>query len=135
MQRSLVDVLRDAALTREALADVDGGRVVDHQAVRAWVDVELVAGMLNELAADWQLSAQERIDIVFLAISDPTLQRAGQLFTIHKRLSLLFADSELVKVWLKTSNRAFENRPPIEVMRSPDVTGLMSVLAYLDQIF
>lgn len=25
-------------LTRVALADVDAGRVVDHQAVRAWVD-------------------------------------------------------------------------------------------------
>ena len=25
-------------LTREALADVDAGRVIDHQAVRAWAD-------------------------------------------------------------------------------------------------
>jgi predicted transcriptional regulator len=25
-------------LTREALADVDGGRVIDHQAVLAWAD-------------------------------------------------------------------------------------------------
>lgn len=25
-------------LTREALADVDGGRVIDHQAVQAWAD-------------------------------------------------------------------------------------------------
>ena len=25
-------------LTREALADVDGGRVTDHQAVQAWAD-------------------------------------------------------------------------------------------------
>lgn len=25
-------------LTREALADVDGGRVIDHQSVQAWAD-------------------------------------------------------------------------------------------------
>jgi predicted transcriptional regulator len=25
-------------LTREALADVDGGRIIDHQAVQAWAD-------------------------------------------------------------------------------------------------
>lgn len=27
-----------SALTREALADVDAGRVIDHQAVQAWAD-------------------------------------------------------------------------------------------------
>ncbi|MDH0729209.1 CopG family transcriptional regulator [Pseudomonas sichuanensis] len=28
----------DTRLTREALADVDAGRVIDHQAVQAWAD-------------------------------------------------------------------------------------------------
>lgn len=27
-----------SCLTREALADVDAGRVIDHQAVQAWTD-------------------------------------------------------------------------------------------------
>lgn len=35
------------AMTREALADVDAGRVVDHQAVQAWAD-SLRAGRNTE---------------------------------------------------------------------------------------
>jgi len=36
------------AMTREALADVDAGRVVDHQAVQTWAD-SLRAGRKTEI--------------------------------------------------------------------------------------
>ena len=52
----------------------------------------------------------------------------------HKNLRLLFPlDRDLAYAWIKTRNRAFDNRTPIEVIREFGFAGLLMVLAYLDR--
>ncbi len=43
------------------------------------------------------------------------------------------ADRDLAYAWMKTRNRAFDNRSPIEVIREFGFAGLLMVLAYLDR--
>ena len=40
------------------------------------------------------------------------------------------ADRDLAYAWMKTRNRAFDNRSPIEVIREFGFAGLLMVLAY-----
>ncbi len=62
------------------------------------------------------------------------LDRAGHLLGIHKNLRLLFPhDRTLAYAWMKTRNKAFENRSPIEVICEYGFAGLLMVRTYLDR--
>lgn len=115
------------------------------------VDRRAIAGMLMKLFDHWKLSTEEQLDALGFSVTNravlaryrrgepisgsrDTLERAGHLLAIHKNLRLLFPlDRDLAYVWVKTRNRAFDNRSPIEVIREFGFAGLLMVLAYLDR--
>lgn len=115
------------------------------------IDRKAIAGMLTQLFDHWKLTTEEQLDALGFATSNravlsryrrgepisgsrDTLERAGHLLGIHKNLRLLFPDNrDLAYAWMKTRNRAFENRSPIEAIREYGFAGLLMVLAYLDR--
>lgn len=115
------------------------------------IDRKAIAGMLMKLFDHWKLSTEEQLDALGFSVTNraalaryrrgeaisgsrDTLERAGHLLGIHKNLRLLFpADRDLAYAWMKTRNRAFDNRSPIEVIREFGFAGLLMVLAYLDR--
>jgi hypothetical protein len=122
------------------------------EAVKAGdIDRKAVAGMLMALFDHWDLTTEEQLDALgfstknrallaryrrgeSIAASRDTMERAGHLLGIHKNLRLLFPHNrELAYAWMKTRNRAFENRTPVEVIREFGFAGLLMVLAYLDR--
>ncbi len=114
-------------------------------------DRTAIAGMLMKLFEHWKLTTEEQLDALGfspgnrgvltryrrgdpIAQSRDTMERAGHLLGIHKNLRLLFPHNrDLAYAWMKTRNRAFENRAPIEVIREYGFAGLLMVLAYLDR--
>jgi hypothetical protein len=115
------------------------------------IDRKAIAGMLMKLFDHWQLSTEEQLDALGfsttnrailskyrrgepISASRDTMERAGHLLGIHKNLRLLFPHNpELAYAWVKSRNKAFENRSPIEVIREYGFAGLLMVLAYLDR--
>jgi len=115
------------------------------------VDRKAIAVMLMNLFDHWNLTTEEQLDALGfstknravlaryrrgepIAASRDTIERAGHLLGIHKNLRLLFPHNrELAYAWMKTRNRAFDNRTPIEVIREFGFAGLLMVLAYLDR--
>ena len=95
------------------------------------VDRAAVAGMLMKLFDHWRLTSEEQLDALGFSVTnravltkyrrgDPisasrdTMERAGHLLGIHKNLRLLFPHNrDLAYDWMKTRNKAFENRTPI----------------------
>jgi hypothetical protein len=123
------------------VGDVKGGEV----------DRKAIAGMLMRLFDHWNLSTEEQLDVLGFAPTNravltkyrrgepisgsrDTMERAGHLLGIHKNLRLLFPrNRDLAYAWMKTRNKAFENRTPTEVIRQYGFAGLLMVLAYLDR--
>jgi uncharacterized protein (DUF2384 family) len=114
-------------------------------------DRRAIAGMLMKLFDHWKLTTEEQLDALGfstknravlaryrrgepIAASRDTMERAGHLLGIHKNLRLLFPhDRDLAYAWMKTRNRAFDQRTPIEVVREFGFAGLLMVVAYLDR--
>src|SRR3546814_13434777 len=59
--------------------------------------------------------------------------RLSNLIGIHKALRLLYTEAERGYRWLKTPNRAFGERPALDVMLGGQLTDLMRVRRYLDR--
>lgn len=115
------------------------------------IDRRAVAGMLMKLFDHWRLTTEEQLDALGFSLTNravlgryrrgepitnsrDTLERAGHLLGIHKNTRLLFPHNrDLAYAWIKTRNRAFDNRTPIEVIREFGFAGLLMVLAYLDR--
>ena len=69
-----------------------------------------------------------------LADDPEVLDRAGHILGIHKDLRLLLPhDRAEAYRWLKTPNRAFEYRTPVEVVTGEGIRGLGRVRGYLDR--
>jgi hypothetical protein len=114
-------------------------------------DRKSIAIALMKLFDHWQLSTEEQLAALGFSTTNravlaryrrgepispsrDTLDRAGHLLGIHKNTRLLFPhDRKLAYAWIKTRNRAFDNRTPIEVIREFGFAGLLMVLAYLDR--
>jgi hypothetical protein len=115
------------------------------------IDRKAIATMLMKLFDHWQLSTQEQLDALGFSTSNravlaryrrgepisssrDTMERAGHLLGIHKNTRLLFPHNrDLAYAWIKTSNLAFQNRTPIQVIQEYGFAGLLMVLAYLDR--
>lgn len=115
------------------------------------VDRRAISSMLMKLFDCWKLTTEEQLDALGfsttnrailtkyrrgepISSSRDTMERAGHLLGIHKNLRLLFPHNrDLGYAWMKTRNKAFENRMPIEVIREYGFAGLLMVLAYLDR--
>lgn len=110
-----------------------------------------LARMVMTLLDHWKLSTEDQAALLGIAASNRAAlaryrkgeaigtsrdqyERVGHLLGIHKNLRLLFPlDRDLAYAWIKTRNRAFDNRSPIEVIREFGFAGLLMVLAYLDR--
>lgn len=115
------------------------------------VDRSAISKMLMQLFAHWKLTTEEMLDALGYSLNnramlgklrhgDPisssrdTMDRAGHLLGIHKNLRLLFSHNrDLAYAWMKTRNRAFDNRTPIEVIHEYGFAGVLMVRAYLDR--
>jgi hypothetical protein len=117
----------------------------------AGVDRKAIAAMLMKLFDHWRLTTQEQLDVLGFSPSNrallaryrkgeaiagtrDTMERASHLLGIHKNLRLLFPHNrDLAYSWMKTRNKAFDNRAPVEVICEYGFAGLLMVLAYLDR--
>jgi len=60
-----------------------------------------------------------------------TWELATHLIRLYRSVSsLVGGNDELARAWLKSANRAFDERPPLEMVKRVD--GLLHVCAYLD---
>lgn len=115
------------------------------------VDRSAIAKMLIKMFDLWNMSTEEQLDVLGLstanraaltryrkgepiAQSRDMLDRAGYLLAIHKNLRLLFPHNrDLAYAWMRTRNKAFDGRTPVEVIREWGFAGLLTVRAYLDR--
>ena len=115
------------------------------------LDRGAIARMLMLLFEHWQLESVEQLNSLGLSTDNRAaltryrngapfsknrdlLDRAGHLLGIHKNLRLLFPhDRNLAYAWMKSRNKAFDNRTPIEVICEYGFAGLIMVRAYLDR--
>lgn len=114
-------------------------------------DCGAIARMLMKLFEHWKLETVEQLNSLGLSTNNRAaltryrnggplsknrdlLDRADHLLEIHRNLRLLFPDDRnLAYAWMKTRNKAFENRSPIEVICEYGFAGLLMVRAYLDR--
>ena len=62
------------------------------------------------------------------------MDRAGHLLGIHKKLRLLFSKNrDLAYSWMKTRNKAFKNKSPMEVIGDYGFAGLLLVRSILNK--
>jgi len=115
------------------------------------INREKVAPMLMKMFELWRLSTEEQLDALGLSKDNRTalkryreghaisagrdmLDRAGNLLAIHKNLRLLFPrNPELRYTWMKTRNKAFHGRTPVETIQEMGFSGLLYVRSYLDR--
>jgi hypothetical protein len=115
------------------------------------INREKIAQMLMKLFELWTLTSEEQLDALGLAKDNRTalkryreghaisssrdmMDRAGNLLAIHKSLRLLFPrNPELRYAWMKTRNKAFHGRTPIETVQEMGFSGLLYVRSYLDR--
>lgn len=115
------------------------------------VDRSASSKMLMQIFAHRKLSTKEMLDALGysrtnrailsklrhgapISFTRDWMDRAGHIFGIHKNLRLLFSyNRDLAYAWMKTRNRAFDNRTPIEVVNKYGFAGVLMVRAYLDR--
>ena len=109
-----------------------------------------LAVMVMRLFNLWRLSTQDQLNLLGLSPSSRAmlskyskgeplsnsrdmLDRVGWLLGIHKALRLLLPQNpELRSNWVRRRNRAFDNRPPLDLMLDEGIIGLAKVCRYLD---
>jgi uncharacterized protein (DUF2384 family) len=111
-----------------------------------------ITRMLMKLFEHWEISTEDQLDLLGLAkdnraalvryrkgaslsASRDANERAGHILAIHKNLRLLFPHNrELAYQWIRTRNKAFEGRTPVDVVRDFGFAGLLMVRSYLDRM-
>ncbi len=126
-----------------AHGEIDGGEKE--------IDRSALAKMIIQLLDHWNLPTEDQLALLGLAPSNRSAlsryrhgepigvgvdqyARVGHLLGIHKSLRILFPNNknELYS-WMKSRNKAFENRTPIEMVKEFGFTGLLMVRSYLDR--
>ena len=115
------------------------------------VDRSALAKMIMQLLDHWALSTEDQLALLGLAPSNRAAlsryrqgepigvgidqyARVGHLLAIHKNLRILFPrNKEHLYSWMKTKNKAFDHRTPVEVVKEFGFTGLLMVHSYLDR--
>lgn len=108
-------------------------------AVMGSTDRGEIAKMLMQLFGHWKISTEDQLDLLGLAkdnrsaltryrrgepigTSRDSMERAGHLLAIHKNLRQLFPHNhDLAYCWMRTRNKSFEGRTPVEVVREYSV--------------
>lgn len=114
-------------------------------------NTDRIGPMLIKLFEHWSLDTSEQLDLLGYSNtaratlsklktgqtapkSRDQLERAGHLLAIHKNLRLLFPENrDLAYTWMKTSNKAFQNFSPVQVVIQQGFPGLLMVRTYLDR--
>lgn len=106
---------------------------------------------LTRLFDHWQLDSEQQLALLGfnhnsrttlkryrdgapLANRRDLLERAGHLLAIHKNLRLIYSrNRQTAYGWMRSPNRDFDERAPIEVVQESGLLGLALVRAYLDR--
>lgn len=107
-------------------------RVLSTAVVEAAQRLGLRSTELNTIIGTSQPSASRLLNgKFFIAEGSKTWELAAHLLRLYRSLSsLVGGNDELARSWLKSANHAFDDRPPLEVVKRID--GLLHVCAYLD---
>jgi hypothetical protein len=110
-----------------------------------------IAQMLMKLFEYWQLETIEQLHLMGLTTKNRAAliryrkgfplsksrdlqDRAGHLLAIHKSLRMLFPhDRKLAYAWMKSHNKAFKDKTPVEAISEYGFAGLLMVRAYLNK--
>lgn len=122
---------------------------IDH--VGKEVDKSALAKMVMQLLDHWDLPTEDQLALLGLAQTNRSAlsryrhgepigvgvdqyARVGHLLGIHKSLRILFPNNkEELYSWMKSKNKSFENRSPVEMVKEFGFTGLLMVRSYLDR--
>lgn len=114
------------------------------------IDRSALAKMIIQLLDHWNLPTEDQLALLGLSPTDRSAlsryrrgepigfdvdqyARVGHLLTIHKSLRILFPNNKAeLYGWIKSKNKTFENRTPVEMVKEFGFTGLQMVRSYLD---
>jgi len=65
-------------------------------------------------------------------ISSDMAERISHLVSIYKALQILFPNPEIANLWLRRSNKYFDDCSALDVMRSGKLADIYAVRAYVD---
>lgn len=107
-------------------------RVLSTAVVEAAQRLGLRSTELNTIIGTSQPSASRLLNgKFFITEGSKTWELAAHLVRLYRSLSsLVGGNDELARSWLKSANQAFDDRPPLEVVKRID--GLLHVCVYLD---
>jgi uncharacterized protein (DUF2384 family) len=109
-----------------------------------------LAKMITRLFDRWDLDSREQAALLGLSsgtrstvsryrkgaplpLHQDLLDRVGHLLGIHLALRLIFPQNrQLAYSWIKTPNRRFDGKTPLEVMLGEGFLGVVMVRRYLD---
>ncbi len=115
------------------------------------IDQSALAKMIIQLLDHWNLPTEDQLALLGLSPTDRSAlsryrhgepigidvdqyARVGHLLTIHKSLRILFPNNKAeLYSWIKSKNKTFENRTPVEMVKEFGFTGLLMVRSYLDR--
>jgi hypothetical protein len=115
------------------------------------VDRSALAKMVMQLLDHWDLPTEDQLALLGLSHTNRSAlsryrngepigvgldqyARVGHLLGIHKSLRILFPNNkEALYSWIKSKNKSFENRTPVEMVKEFGFTGLLMVRSYLDR--
>ena len=87
----------------------------------------LLGGLSPRTWARWKVGDIGRI-------SRDLKSRLSNLMGIHKALRIIFTDADRVYGWVKRPNEAFGETPALNVMLGGELTDIMRVRRYLDNV-
>lgn len=108
------------------------------------------AVLVSNLFDHWKLGTEDQLNLLGLSATSRSMlgkyrkgnalsssrdmqDRIGWLFAIHKALRLLYPQNpELRYSWVRRRNAAFENLPPLDLMKDEGLIGIAKVARYLD---
>jgi hypothetical protein len=114
-------------------------------------DCRAIATMVMQLFEHWQLDPDDKAAFLGLNGADEDAwhrfrsgemvgadtkvrERVGLLLSIHTRLRSLFPENRvLVYGWMKSPNKSFGDKTPVEAVRAQGLSGLLSIRSYLDR--
>ena len=115
------------------------------------IDQSALAKMIIQLLDHWNLPTEDQLALLGLSPTDRSAlsryrrgepigidvdqyARVGHLLKIHKSLRILFPNNKAeLYSWIKSKNKTFENRTPVEMVKEFGFTGLLMVRSYLDR--
>ena len=87
----------------------------------------LLGGLSARTWARWKIGEVGRIPRDLKA-------RLSNLMGIHKALRIIFSDGDRAYGWIKRPNDAFDGTPALDIMLRGELTDIMRVRRYLDEV-